>query len=431
MATKNKQYLSGLAILAKDAKMMLDTTVETNDGVPHLPQNVVEIINLLGGFNNVLQLCLTHPDANDLIPRDNINELEKLLKEQIPRDINYSCDDDQGGATRIRSQSPSISKNNSVDSPIGTNDHENKSIDHHTYNYPSNSLVIRKLIEYYTDTVIIVANRKNNLYFRYLSHEKASFIVYQILMSKWYSIASFIVMLGFIFGSIIYHSIAYNEDNYMDSNYLIFLKIETIVAIAWFTTLCFAADLQVIQLICQTFDFWFKISNYVVLLISTTFFHCYAKTDLNPFRMPTIDFILVMICYLALYLYEFLSDSFVVSPKMKQFWRIIIALWCIFSATGTYFRFQDEYWNPFKSYNIQETRINFKSLYISSMVNICIFVLKPIFSQFGRRLRAKCLTKDRNVRQSIIEGSNNVQDTKISLQRSAVIYKKAKIHWID
>ena len=59
-----------------------------------------------------------------------------------------------------------------------------------------------------------------------------------------------------------------------------------------------------------------------------------------------------------------------------------------FSLVGLKFYFQgkDVTWNPFESYGIKESNISFKSLYLSSLMNIVLFSSKYWFKDICRLL---------------------------------------------
>ena len=105
---------------------------------------------------------------------------------------------------------------------------------------------------------------------------------------------------------------------------------------------------------------------------------------------------------------------------------ISVASWGTFIAVIVYFSVDDTntnaYWNPFERYNFKYSKIDFKSIFVSSQINLCLFMLKPIFSQINRKMR-RCTLHKKNARES-------TKDHESLVQRSFVLYKRPYIHWV-
>ena len=83
-----------------------------------------------------------------------------------------------------------------------------------------------------------------------------------------------------------------------------------------------------------------------------------------------------------------------------------------------YFEVDNKYWNPFNS---KHTQINFKSIAMSSFMNLLLFVLKPIIKticRFGKLVikHKTCTIADKRV------------DGKLT-QRSYLLHKRPIIKW--
>ena len=101
--------------------------------------------------------------------------------------------------------------------------------------------------------------------------------------------------------------------------------------------------------------------------------------------------------------------------------RCVIVLF-IMAATinvlNRYFFTPDFQWNPFNS---KYTQISFKSVLISSQVNLIIFISKPILSDIMRY----CKNRIRGVRYK----SGNIVTENFNCYRSATIYKRPHVKW--
>lgn len=81
-------------------------------------------------------------------------------------------------------------------------------------------------------------------------------------------------------------------------------------------------------------------------------------------------------------------------------------------------------WNPFVSWGSEiskYTNVNFKNLYISSMSNLTLFVMKPLFGVIVTRIkRSVCKTSTMD---------NNYSGSGMILIPSSNVYKKPYFYW--
>lgn len=123
----------------------------------------------------------------------------------------------------------------------------------------------------------------------------------------------------------------------------------------------------------------------------------------------------------------FVSDAIFFTVKLKQFYSCGIAAFLIFHAINTFFRVNENEsylnWNPFSKYedNIGKyTNINCKSLLLSSMINLTLFLLKPSFSIIGKKAKKGLCHKRKR--------STNSSSDKYLIQSTSV-YKKPHFKW--
>ena len=63
---------------------------------------------------------------------------------------------------------------------------------------------------------------------------------------------------------------------------------------------------------------------------------------------------------------------------LKKIFRFLVIMYLILFNLPVYFNAQDVTWNPFKNNGIKESNISFKSLYLSSITNLVLFIFKPM-----------------------------------------------------
>ena len=116
----------------------------------------------MGGLHNVIQLCLTNPNYTNTISQEQL----ELLREIITQTTTIN----DLSASRINSQPPSLSIIES--SSVSTlnidviNDNDKNNIN-------SKTILVNNIYQFYTSSIIFDVNVNNNLYFKYLSNEKA------------------------------------------------------------------------------------------------------------------------------------------------------------------------------------------------------------------------------------------------------------------
>ena len=133
----------------------------------------------------------------------------------------------------------------------------------------------------------------------------------------------------------------------------------------------------------------------------------------------------------------FLVDAIViVKQKYKKACIIVVCIIASYDTLTGYYTYNDIFWNPF---GIEQTKISWKGTMISCVINLIIFLLKPILSDIGRYLIIKiCANRtmvdfdSKNTNDDGNNSSNTSDQMNISLTknvRSYLLYKKARIEW--
>ena len=281
------------------------------------------------------------------------------------------------------------------------------------------------------ETTIIV-DAKNNLYFILFSDKVASFMVYKVVLSKRYLIITSILM--FLIGLIdIFTST--NTDKSIINGLISFIFNSVI----FFNCVIYALslNLDICFLIFTKFDFWFKMVNLIGFIISDLM----TEDDLINIHWLAIY---LRIALISLLLIIFMIDAMLfLNTKIKIILLVLLGFGCTLRIIVNFFEIEDTYsWNPFKSYNFDETNINWKSMYISSLTNMAIFIMKPVFTIFGSYCKHKIKKFTRRRRKTTISNVDaNVRNRKTSdavvgmdkdgalVVRSLTVFSKPYFKW--
>ena len=180
----------------------------------------------------------------------------------------------------------------------------------------------------------------------------------------------------------------------------------------------FSANFSIIVFIIQTFDFWYKMYNMTLFIVSAYFINL-------SFTENIIYYVTVSFTIICAYGFSFIFDAISIQTKYKNLFIITAVSWGVYVALNVYFSVDDDHstWNPFEKYNFQHSKINFKSILVSSQINLCLFMLKPIFIQISRKIR-RFICNNQNIRQNL-----NIKDYSSFIQSSYVLYKRPYVHW--
>ena len=218
---------------------------------------------------------------------------------------------------------------------------------------------------------------------------------------------------------IVAQTYSYAVSDYHDAIYHLLVIAAYTVSIVLSVSYIFSANIGIVTFIIQTFDFWYKMYNLMLLIISSYFI-------IPDYVENTSYYVVASLGSMCGYILSFVMDALSVENKYKNLFIIVVVLWSMYISLSVYFIVDDtsQYWNPFEKYNFKYSRINFKSTFVSSQFNLCLFMFKPIFSQINRKIR-RCIGKQisKNTKQG-------AQDDRSFVQRSYVLYKRPCVHWV-
>ena len=347
-----------------------------------------EIIESLGGLDTLITLCLTNPNVTSLIDDNQLVSFEQILITNINRrntinsSVNFITGNTNGNTSTntMTNLYANVNANiNNVNANTTTN--TNGTTTTNNINFVDNAKEYNKL------QTIINTHETNCLCYKIFSnHPEIAQRLFQALTNKTKVgfLLSFIVLM-FIGGQVA--RILLGNDNIVR---YILVQTAFILSIIAFSLELLICNLEIIYLIIQTFDFWFKFVNIISLLISFGIVYDVP----NWYK----GFILSVI--LVTFMFVFVVDSMPIATRVKRIVLLFFTSFLIYAAGVVYFTSSDVTWNPFEKYHFEHSRISFKSIVISSCINLALFVCKSqIFdyiSNLKHKIRYKCCTKYRN-----------------------------------
>ena len=404
-------------------------------------ENTNQIAESLGGLSNIIQLCLSNPDASKYINKDKFDSFKVIMSQN-----GISWDSKLDQRSNIRQESMLNQHDRNVESPTSTttldmssrtNQFDYNNIcnneytkDTHQSNYNSTNTKhnqdqwitnIANLQEYMRSRLIINVKTKNKIVFQWFG--TAGHIAKSITSKTVWYLLILSIVFGFIIATIFL--ILYG------SNALYFTTLTITFCISAITViiLLLNADKLIYSLILNTFDFWFILWNIINVVI--------AKLFLGLFNGPFIWYSImrsVAVCCAGMVLACF--DAIHVSKRFKVISRIIVVMYFVFFIVWFYFSGKDAQWNPFESYGIKESNISFKSIYLSSLTNVALFSFKPLLKDIHRFFckhiySSKILCgSDTNIIDTIAMDSHNGANIHYpNRQKCVSLYTRPYVQW--
>ena len=339
-----------------------------------------EIIDAFDGLDTMIHLCLTNPKFLTNEYKSQYNAFMNLME----------------------------SKNIMIDNNI----YMQKTTTSDMYSEKHGDVILFDFEKFSKYSFGILANYSDCLYFIVLPTTRARYIFNNILHAKAYPVCSASTStIIFVLGQI--YAVCFDYDTI----YYLLIIIAYSIGIVVCLTYILSANISIVKLIIQTFDFWYKVYNLILWIVSSYF-------AIPWFRINTGYYIISSLAVICGFGLSFVLDGISIEIKYKNFYIIVTVLWGMYAVIMVYFYIDDtnNYWNPFKQHNFHYSRINFKNVFISSQFNLCLFMLKPIFSQINGKIK-KCLC---NIRKK----KNVTKDDKLFVERSYNLYKRPCVHWM-
>ena len=417
-------------------------------------RNVDVLASSLGGWDVVFDLCLSNPDANRLADLDQFHTTVKKISNDngdipYPKWINIpipNCNSTTTSPRAHKNSTPSLQDDtianidqlqstenlNSISQipPIqiastNWNINSNNTNINSSTSHKDQQVFVHDTKEYDKSLIIIETSMNNSPFFKYFPDFIAKAMLNKVILNKrfvfgWIIFGFTLGITGFIFSTIFK----------MIWMYYILTTPVWISCLIVGSIYLLSMNIIVCKLIFETFDFWFKVYNVLILVWSFTV----LKSDSNSTAIITPQLgqayhifydslwvINAMIISLAL----FIVDALPISSKTKRISIGLTGIYCFGEVVYAYFYYQDYTWNPF---NFEYSVISFKSIYLSSGSNISLFVLKPVLSDVIRIVKKRISDSTRGNKKSGINNSIDIND-KNNYERCSSIYKRPYIKW--
>ena len=429
----------------------------------NLELKTAEIVHNLGGIDAILMHCLNSQEyCQEHISTHNLNDLEQLLLSDMNQTQNNTINQcstntsdvstvaivkDEPIKTRLNEHKSTVPNLIRIESLSPTASQIGKSYPASIrWEIPSASTTtLGKQINpipiraFYSNKLVYQVNGINNLYFKYLPPNVARFMYYKVANKK-FMLTNFIFFLIFWLISFIINLISSNNDATSQIIGSRFWFAGWILLFFQSTILLFSVNLDLASIIFNSFDFWFKVVNGIVAIISLEQIRLYKYKKLGYYDRSidqSVRIPVLVICESIGLLTIFLLDATLISQHVKFrrampcLWAMMILFLCIIDFIIVDANVDELNWNPFKSWGndiSKYTNVNFKNLYMSAQANIMLFFIKPMFGVIARKIRQSVCNK--RTRGNAYDYTETVtHQNGINLVPSYNIYKKPYFDW--
>lgn len=279
-----------------------------------------------------------------------------------------------------------------------------------------NTTLTHNIYQFYTTSIVLCVDYHSNLYYKCLNNDRANQYVNIIVGNKYYSVvvASIIILLGIVSEI----EKAATRQGHHSKSYLAVRFSATMLAMIYTTTILATANLNIIKIVLNTFEFWFKVWNAAIWAVSIIWINI-VTTD-----RYVVDIIATILSVFTVATFLALVDAIPLSYKTKRIILGIGSCMCCVAIVGAYFSYEDVYYNPFEEYNFQHSQISLKSMFLGSYINIALFTVKPLLADGCRWMLAKC-----NCGVNITRPGANGNSQKY--ERLLTVHKRPKVKWND
>lgn len=368
------------------------------------------VIEQFGEWSTIIELCLSNPNVSQYLTSEQLKSFCKILHENnIIQDLHCvtqtAVGDADGSVDDVGIINAIINhpnRNSNQQATINVN----KKMNH-------NQLIVSSVDDFHTSKMIIECDRKNCILLQLFgSQNKFGLHTYSVFNTRLFSLIMITVSgLLTLIGDILY---AINNNVYI---HLIGILMSTVYALC----LLSIGNLMIMQLTISTFDFWYKLTNYLMLILARVMEITNNQNSTLPLRVSIVKWTSIIIIYFII----FITDAIPMPTTIKQFFLFGFGCYVIGDVIYSYFADEDVTVNPFESYdNIGKyTQISTKSVRISSLVNLGVFVLKPLYGQVFRFFKKKlCCTGKRGI-------NTNIDSNSIKHERLNCLYKRPHVEW--
>ena len=270
------------------------------------------------------------------------------------------------------------------------------------------------------------------MYFKYLPYNIANIWYYNVLSKPWLILLVMTINTALIAAAYLFFIVYENETiyYYLCGIGMVLGVVQTIVGVL-------ASNMVVLRLVCEKFDFWFKLCN--------TLLSCSAFFILKWHKVALWFLILGSTCICSVFFFYMSLDAVPIPAIIKHIGSILLCIVTTLINVWIYLTYEDVKYNPLLNvntkYDFKETEISFKNMYISSMSNLIIFTLKPSLIDFGRCIckhKCTCYRRkdssdiDRSDSGDSIDDNDDIDQFEFQqLENAGTVHKRAQIIWVD
>ena len=385
------------------------------------------IVASLGGIQNVVQLCLTHPDSDERLCQNVLSSLRKLVagdtttNDVAPTMKNVSTlhsvssiDSSNLSESYLQTPTSIVPKPTSLQT-VPTIEISNE----HSNNVGSRNDIIMADTkgEFYNSFIVFNANCANNMYFKLFSKKTANWLMNLVIFNKWFAITiSVIACIIALISELLKATVG--------SRGWVYLMLRCtfgVCAVVVPASVIFTMNFSIMIITRNTFDFWFKMWNLLAWQVS------FAWINFSTTNRSAVDLIATMFTVALVFPTLFLLDAVPSKYKRKRAILVSFAMFFGVAIISAYFSYEDVYYNPLKAYNIQQATISLKGIFLGSYVNMLLFIAKPALGDIGRwtlKQYTKACGYDKN-----LQGVNKKGVKKHKFEHLVSIYSRPQIKW--
>ena len=240
---------------------------------------------------------------------------------------------------------------------------------------------------------VVVVDVSKNYYYKLFPEKIAHFIYNDVVLNKKYNFT--MVVLSLYFTLLLFASIFDLMGIGMMYNISIILCLS--IGLVFAVTHLLSANKDIVALVSDTFDFWFKMYNLAVFTVCHFIIlhragHYHSVDSLFHTIFISLVTTLIMVTI-------FLLDSLFLSSRIRMIMLVLFNIVWLYWMITTYFLVNDQdfNWNVLKAWDFRYTNVNWKNMYISSLSNIMLFTLKPIIAYVVKKVTKwykKCRSQD-------------------------------------
>ena len=403
------------------------------------------VIDTFGGLTNMIELCLTNPN----VTAHQVDSFIQLLEISMQPgtidedDMHQNTNTDTNGKTDIINKTDKTLTNTKgkVDIDINVNDTTSNNC---KQEYQGQEQTVDTSMQFDNCRLTINCTPTENMLFALLNRSNScvnkndgknccsfEFLsLYNHIASN--KLLATVCSLSFVFdvASILMSIVLPSSFLFV---HIICRILMSLLIILYCIAIILISNITIIHLISNTFHFWFQIYNFLICIVSlwVIWIHVdeYAGIFITQRQVPLQ--VLNQMANAAMFAVFFILDAVPFSINAKRVVTILFVCFQTMSLIGIYFIFQDYEWNPF---GMQFTKISFKSIYLSSMTNLLIFVSKRILSDVTRYFynhiyhRSRKLS-DHDITRGGGDNYNMSQNYHDQYQRCATLYKRPHLKW--